>query len=62
MPAEQAARSIAAAIERRRAEIAPGWQARGYALAARFMPRLIDRMAARHLKAAARGDVPAART
>ncbi|MFM7242606.1 MAG: SDR family NAD(P)-dependent oxidoreductase [Planctomycetaceae bacterium] len=50
MPAEAAARAIAAAIERRRAEIVPGWQARGYALAARFMPRLIDRAAARHLR------------
>ena len=50
MPAEQAARAIATAIERRRAEIVPGWQARGYALAARFMPRLIDHMAARHMK------------
>lgn len=54
MPAEQAARAIATAIERRRAEIAPGWQALGYALAARFLPRLIDRTAARHLRAAAR--------
>jgi short-subunit dehydrogenase len=50
MPAEAAARTITAAIERRRTEIAPGWQARGYALAARFMPRLIDRAAARHLR------------
>jgi len=51
MPAETAARAIVAAIERRRAEILPGWQARGYALAARFLPRLIDRAAARHLRA-----------
>lgn len=50
MPAAVAARAIAGAIERRRNEIAPGWQARGYALAARFLPRLIDRAAARHLK------------
>ena len=49
MPAATAARAIAAAIERRRAEVVPGWQARGYALAARFLPRLIDRAAARHL-------------
>jgi len=61
MPAETAARAIATAIERRRAEIIPGWQARGYALAARFMPRLIDRAAARHLKAAARGGASAPR-
>jgi len=51
MPAETAARAIVTAVERRRAEIVPGWQARGYALAARFMPRLIDRAAARHLRA-----------
>jgi len=61
MPAEQAARAIATAIERRRAEIVPGWQARGYALAARFMPRLIDRAAARHLRTAARADASAPR-
>lgn len=57
MPAETAARAIATAIERRRAEVVPGWQARGYALAARFMPRLIDRAAARHLRAS-RGRGP----
>lgn len=55
MPAERAAGAIAGAIERRRAEIVTGWQARGYALAARFLPRLIDRAAARHLKTAVRG-------
>jgi short-subunit dehydrogenase len=55
MPAEQAAAAIVTAIERRRAEIVTGWQARGYALAARFLPRLIDRAAARHLRSAARG-------
>ncbi|MFM7205320.1 MAG: SDR family NAD(P)-dependent oxidoreductase [Planctomycetaceae bacterium] len=54
MPAERAARAIATAIERRRREIAPGWQARGYAWAARFFPRLIDRAASRHLRTAAR--------
>jgi short-subunit dehydrogenase len=55
MPAATAARAIAAAIERRRAEIVPGWQARGYALAARFLPRLIDRAAARHLNGRRKG-------
>jgi short-subunit dehydrogenase len=50
MPAEVAARAIVTGIERRRPEIVPGWQARGYALAARFLPRLIDRAAARHLR------------
>jgi len=49
MPAAVAARAVATAIERRRAEIVPGWQARGYALAARFLPWVIDRAAARHL-------------
>lgn len=56
MPAEVAAQMIVRGIERRRAEVVPGWQARGYALAARFLPRLIDRAAARHLRAAARHD------
>lgn len=50
MPAETAARSILAAIERRRAHVAPGWQARAYAATARFLPGLIDRVAARHLR------------
>lgn len=56
MPAEQAARAIVTAIERRRAEIVTGWQARGYAIAARFVPRLIDRAAARHMRSAKRGS------
>lgn len=50
MPAETAARAIVTAIERRRTTIAPGWQSRAYALAARFFPTLIDRAAARHLR------------
>ncbi|MBM4010841.1 MAG: SDR family NAD(P)-dependent oxidoreductase [Planctomycetes bacterium] len=50
MPAETAARSIVTAIERRRSTITTGWQAWAYALAARFLPRLIDRAAARHLR------------
>lgn len=54
MPAARAARAIVAAIERRRSEIVPGWQARGYALAARFLPWLIDRAATRHLARAPR--------
>jgi short-subunit dehydrogenase len=58
MPAERAARAIVDAIERRRSDLVPGWQARGYALVARFLPRLIDRAAARHLRAAARGPKP----
>jgi short-subunit dehydrogenase len=50
MPTERAAASIVAGMERRRAEITPGWQAKGYAFAARFLPGLIDRVAARHLR------------
>lgn len=50
MPTDRAARAIVAGIERRRHEIVPGWQAKGFAFAARFMPGLIDRIAARHLK------------
>jgi short-subunit dehydrogenase len=49
MPTERAAAAIVAGMERRRAEITPGWQAKGYAFAARFLPGLIDRVAARHL-------------
>jgi len=54
MSAECAARAIVAGMERRRADVTPGWQAVGFALAARFMPGWIDRIADRHLKAAAR--------
>jgi short-subunit dehydrogenase len=49
MPVEKAARAIVAGIERRRAEILPGWQAKGFAFAARYLPGLIDAIAARHL-------------
>lgn len=42
MTAELAAAAILGGVERRRAEIAPGWQARGYAWATRFAPRLLD--------------------
>ncbi|MFM8734748.1 MAG: SDR family NAD(P)-dependent oxidoreductase [Pirellulales bacterium] len=58
MPTAQAARAIVAGIERRQREIVPGWQARGFAFAARFLPGLIDWIAARHLKGA-RHDNPA---
>lgn len=58
MPAECAAAAIADAMQRRRREITPGWQAKGFAFAARFLPGLIDRIAARHLKAAARTTSP----
>lgn len=50
MPTDTAARAIIGGIERRRHEIVPGWQAKGFAFAARFLPGLIDRIAARHLK------------
>jgi len=49
----RAAAAIIAGLERRRAEILPGWQARGYAWLARWLPGLIDRFAARHLSASA---------
>lgn len=54
MPADRAAGAIADAIERRRWEITPGWQATGFAIAARFLPGLIDLLAGRHL--GSRGD------
>lgn len=49
LPATAAARAIIAGIERRRREVLPGWQARGYAWCARFLPGLIDRAVSRHL-------------
>jgi len=57
----QAAAAILAGLERRRAEIVPGWQARGYAWLARWLPGLIDRFAARHLEAVAAAPPPAER-
>lgn len=48
LSAERAARAIVAGLVRRRAEILPGWQAKGFAFAARFLPGLIDAIAARH--------------
>jgi short-subunit dehydrogenase len=59
MPAERAAAAIVDGMERRRAEITPGWQAKGFAFAARFLPGLIDRLAARHLKQVGSEDRPA---
>ena len=53
MPAADAAAAIARGLERRRGEILPGWQAKGYALASRLMPRLIDAVTSRRLGAAA---------
>jgi short-subunit dehydrogenase len=58
MPAAQAAAAITRGLERRRREILPGWQAKGYALAARFMPRLIDAVASRRVRTADRSPSP----
>jgi len=43
------ARAIIAALERRRAAVYPGWSAKGFALAARFCPRLVDRIIRRRM-------------
>jgi hypothetical protein len=43
MPAARAARLVVRALAHRRREVLPGWQAKGYALAARLFPRVIDR-------------------
>ena len=56
MPAARAATAIIRGLERRRGEILPGWQAKGYALAARFMPGLIDAVASRRVQAAGRSS------
>jgi short-subunit dehydrogenase len=45
---ERVAAAILGGLERRRSEIVPGWQAKGYALLARWLPGLIDRWAARN--------------
>lgn len=50
MPVERAARATVDGLVRRRNEIAPGWRAKGFAFAARFLPGLIDAIAARHLR------------
>jgi short-subunit dehydrogenase len=51
MPVERAARATVDGLVRRRTEIAPGWRAKGFAFAARFLPGLIDAIAARHWRA-----------
>ena len=58
LAADFVARAIADGLERRRAEIFPGYQATGYAFAARFLPGLIDRIAARHLRRSEDGTFP----
>lgn len=47
MSPDRAAAAILAGLERRQREVVPGWQAKGYAWLARWMPGMIDRWAAR---------------
>lgn len=49
LDAATTARAIIAALERHRATVYPGWSAKGFALAARFCPRLIDRIIRRRM-------------
>jgi short-subunit dehydrogenase len=60
LPAGRAAAAIVAGLEHRRGEILPGWQAKGYALAARFVPGLIDAITARRLASASSSRRPPA--
>jgi short-subunit dehydrogenase len=50
MPVARAARLVVRALAHRRREVLPGWQAKGYALAARLFPRIIDRAMMRKLR------------
>lgn len=50
MSAARTARIIVRALEWRRREVLPGWQAKGFALAARLFPRVIDRAMMRRLR------------
>jgi short-subunit dehydrogenase len=52
MPAERAARAVVDGLVRRRSEVVPGWRAKGFAFAARFMPGLIDAIADRNWRPA----------
>lgn len=47
LSAEATARAIVEALARRRPEVVPGWSAKGFAIAARFCPWLIDAIVAR---------------
>jgi len=49
LDAATTARAIIAALERRRQTVYPGWSAKGFALAARFCPRLIDQIIRRRM-------------
>lgn len=48
MPVERAAQAVIDGLVRRRTEVVPGWRAKGFAFAARFLPGLIDAVAARN--------------
>lgn len=48
MSPERAAAAILSALEGRRPEVVPGWQAKAYAFLARHLPGLIDHWAARN--------------
>ena len=50
LSAAATAEAIAVGLERRRREILPGWSAKGFALAARFAPRLIDAVVRRRMQ------------
>ena len=49
LDADTTARAILAALERRRATVYPGWSAKGFAIAARFFPRTLDRIVRRRM-------------
>ena len=49
MGAEPTAAAILDALVRRRPVVYPGWSAKGFALAARFFPRSVDRIVARRI-------------
>jgi short-subunit dehydrogenase len=55
MPADRTARIVLDALARRRREVFPGLQAKGFAVAARLFPRLLDRAILRRLR---RNDTP----
>ncbi|MCX7411983.1 MAG: SDR family NAD(P)-dependent oxidoreductase [Planctomycetia bacterium] len=50
LSAAETAATVVTAIERRRPEILPGWSAKGFAIAARFFPWLIDAIVAARLR------------
>jgi short-subunit dehydrogenase len=49
-PAAATAAAVATALVQRRPEVLPGWSAKGFAIAARFFPRLIDAIVRRRLR------------